>query len=220
VNDKRPSAWALMSIGRVLRHQDELTGSRKSYEEALALFEEFDVEGSLGPVHLGLAALSLEEARPEEAEVHAREAAEQLALIDQLPDLHEAMAWSVLSLALLAQGKLDAARDASDQAASLAEQSRQDFVRLSVAITAARVRAALDRGAKTSEAFGSLEAVLAEATADGYADLQLEARLALGELELASGKSAAGRARIQALETEAAAKGFRLVARKASAARK
>jgi hypothetical protein len=46
-------------------------------------------------------------------------------------------------------------------------------------------------------------------------DLQLEARLALGQLEIAGSNPAAGRARLAALEKEAAQKGFGLIARKA-----
>ncbi len=48
---------------------------------------------------------------------------------------------------------------------------------------------------------------------------QLEARLALGEIEMKSGKTAAGRARLEALEAEARTKGYKLIARKATAMR-
>ena len=58
----------------------------------------------------------------------------------------------------------------------------------------------------------------AEATKAGLVRLQFEARLALGEIELKSGASAAGRARLSALAAEATAKGFGLIARKAAAA--
>lgn len=44
---------------------------------------------------------------------------------------------------------------------------------------------------------------------------ELEARLTLGEVELMSGKRAAGRARLAAVRKEAAAKGFDLLSRKA-----
>lgn len=45
-------------------------------------------------------------------------------------------------------------------------------------------------------------------------------QLALGEIEMKSGKAAAGRARLEALEKDATAKGFLLIARKAAAALK
>lgn len=52
----------------------------------------------------------------------------------------------------------------------------------------------------------------------GFLDFEFEARLALGEIELASGQVAAGRARLETLEKEATAKGFLLIARQAAAA--
>jgi hypothetical protein len=46
-----------------------------------------------------------------------------------------------------------------------------------------------------------------------------EARLALGEIQIKSGRSAAVRAELKALEHDAKAKGFLLIARKAALAR-
>jgi hypothetical protein len=47
---------------------------------------------------------------------------------------------------------------------------------------------------------------------------RLEARLALGEAELAAGRGDAARAHLAALEKEAKASGFQLIARKATSA--
>ena len=51
-------------------------------------------------------------------------------------------------------------------------------------------------------------------------ELQFEAALALGQIEIEAGKTSAGRARLQALEKDATAHGFLLIAKKAAAARK
>jgi hypothetical protein len=50
----------------------------------------------------------------------------------------------------------------------------------------------------------------------GYVGYQLECRLALEEIELTSGKSAASRARLERLQKDAKEKGFDLIARKAA----
>ena len=60
----------------------------------------------------------------------------------------------------------------------------------------------------------------AEAARFHLAGAELEARLALGEIEVKSGHTASGQARLLALEKDAGAKGFLLVARKAAAGRK
>jgi len=62
--------------------------------------------------------------------------------------------------------------------------------------------------------------MLAEVTKFGYLPYQFEARLAIGETEMQSGKSSTGRPRLEALEKDARGKVFFLIARKAAAAAK
>jgi len=57
-----------------------------------------------------------------------------------------------------------------------------------------------------------------EARSHGYKQLELDAQLALGELELKLGDSPKGRASLESLERSASAKGFVLIARKAAGA--
>jgi len=83
-----------------------------------------------------------------------------------------------------------------------------------LSVVAGRVDAALGKNAEARKAF---ETVLAEATTHPSLEGQLEARLALGDLEMNAGKAEAGRAQLAALEKEAAGKGFLLIARKAHA---
>ena len=64
----------------------------------------------------------------------------------------------------------------------------------------------------------SLEAIRAEADTLHLLDAELDARLALGEIDMASGATAAGRARLTALEHDATAKGFLLISRQARTA--
>jgi hypothetical protein len=59
---------------------------------------------------------------------------------------------------------------------------------------------------------------LAEATKSGSFALHVEVQYALGEIEMKSGRAAAGRSRLTALGKDATAKGFLLIARKAAKA--
>jgi hypothetical protein len=88
---------------------------------------------------------------------------------------------------------------------------------LEVDIVSARVRAAMGNFA---EAKKSLRASIVGAKRYGILRRQLEARLALGEIDMKSGHSVAGRAQLQATERDATAHGFALIARNAVAARK
>jgi hypothetical protein len=89
-----------------------------------------------------------------------------------------------------------------------------------VDIAAALARAAAANHSRQDEialAKRNLEAVLAKAARHGYLGYEFQSRLALGEIEMKSGKTTAGRARLQTLERDAKARGFLLVARKAAA---
>jgi len=73
-------------------------------------------------------------------------------------------------------------------------------------------------GAGMQAATQSLKASLDEAVSKGLFGLQLEARLVLGEVEMSGTNPAVGRSRLVALEKDADAKGFALIAHKARAA--
>jgi hypothetical protein len=64
-------------------------------------------------------------------------------------------------------------------------------------------------------ALQALEKTRAEAATAGFLKDEYEAALALGTLEIASGKAIAGKARLQALAKGAEGKGFGLIARRA-----
>ncbi len=128
---------------------------------------------------------------------------------------NEVIAQEVLTRSLLAQHKSREARRVSDRARLRSRRMQNVHVRLSWAITGARVRAA---GGEIAQALEDGESVIVEARKVGFFDLQLEARLALGEIEVGSGRTATGVPRLQELEKEATQKGFVLIAHKASAA--
>ncbi len=108
-------------------------------------------------------------------------------------------------------------------AGALARQINDPALRLpveiEVGIAAARIQAASRKQSDQAEALASLGQRLTEATRNHLLELQFEAALALGEIEIESAKASAGRARLQALEKDATAHGFLLIARKAAAAR-
>jgi hypothetical protein len=99
-----------------------------------------------------------------------------------------------------------------DGAAKTPAQDRG--ARILFAITCARLKG---RTGKIAEASRELEGVLKDASEMKLTGYEFEARLAQGEIALSGGKTSAGRSQLQSLTTEAKAKGFRLIARKAAA---
>jgi hypothetical protein len=128
------------------------------------------------------------------------------------------MTRAVLARAQLAQGKIAEATAVSSQAVALAQKTEDTTVRLTVAIEAARVRAASGNRADVADVTKVLKNAVADATKEGLTGLLLQARLALGQVEITHGDRASGRSRLVVVQKEATAKGFVLVARKASAA--
>jgi hypothetical protein len=164
---------------------------------------------------LSLAELSIEEGHAADAIAPATEISREF-LDQEMPD-EEARAHLVLARALLVAGRTAEARKASDAALPLLKDSSRRDLRLLAAIAAARLQSASDDHAAAAKA---LEGVLVEATRSGLEAVGLEARLALGEVEIAAGRATEGRARLQDLEAAARAKGFGLVAQKAADARR
>jgi len=85
---------------------------------------------------------------------------------------------------------------------------------LSAALTAARVRAASGNSSETNESLRRLDRVITDASTTRFEGLVLEARLAKGEIEMASADRSAGRAYLEALQKDAAKEGFQLIVQK------
>ncbi len=88
---------------------------------------------------------------------------------------------------------------------------------MSAVITAARVQAASKKAAEREEAIRRLREVIARASAAAFPGLILEARLAYGEIEIASGNRAEGRSVLGTVEKESTRVGFGLIAKNAAA---
>jgi tetratricopeptide (TPR) repeat protein/tRNA A-37 threonylcarbamoyl transferase component Bud32/TolB-like protein len=201
------SAYALFGLGEVLAREGNLPEARKRHEAALALREELGEKGTAAESRLALAILRLDAGEAEPAERLARTAAEELERQGTVDA--RALALSTAALAAAARGDQAGARRAIDQASTLLGAHQDLRTRLLVEIRAARL-------GRIPRAEAALEQVIAQAKQAGLLGLQLEARLALGELDLERGHAAEGRARLAALQQEARALGYGLIARKAA----
>ena len=218
IGSKGGMAASLSNLGAVLSKQGELAEAQKKYEQAVAIRKEIGEKGRaaealVGSAGVGLAAVLIEQGQAVQAEALAREAAQEFQT--EGAALRESQARAVLGQAQLAQGKRREAQQSIDDATRLLGKSDDPDARFLQLRIAARGRAA---AGETAEAIKSLEVVVAQLAKVHRISDQFEARLALGEIEMKSGKSASGRARLAALEKEATTKGFLLIARKAHVA--
>ena len=94
--------------------------------------------------------------------------------------------------------------------------------RWQTAIAAARIATAENKVALSAAGIAArkeLATIITKSRALGYMGIELEARLALAEIEMKTGQTTAGHAHLTTIEADAKAKGYNLIARKAATAR-
>jgi tetratricopeptide (TPR) repeat protein len=216
------STQAMLGLGEVQLARGNVAAARQTQERALDLRQKLGEKQSIAESRLALAQILLEEGRTAEAASAAREAATEFQT-ETVPDL-EAAAYALLARSWLEQGKSEEARKAAKSAVSCSARSQEPMTRISVAITAARVRAASYPHAssgveRAAQAIHDLQALANEAKRYTFLGLQFEARLAEAQVNRDSGNINDGIRQLASLAEEAHAKGFGLIARKALAVR-
>ena len=211
------TAEALSDLGQVLAAQGDLAGARQANEEALKIQTEMGDADSANNTRLAMAQLSLADGQWPEAETAARKLVMEISEQEQ-PDL-EARSVTVLAQAMLGQGKAPEASAAIARGESYMDKIDDPAFQLSMKILASRIRGVSGDFNAQLQAIASLQQLLSEATKGGFVLQQMEAELALGEVEIASGKSDAGRTRLKLLQRQATSRGFLLIARQAADAR-
>ena len=207
--DRHESSYALEGLAAVALAEDRLADARRLHEEARRVREELGEKDAAAGIGIGLARVALAAGDAAGAEREARGAAEALSRA-KLPD--EASALTVLARALLGQGRTEDARRTLEKARPLVAAGQNDPVRRDYELVRSSAQAA--RG-EVEPARGAVEAAIASAKQRGLVAFALEAELVLGQIEIRIGDGAAGRSRLAALEKDAAARGFRLIAREA-----
>ncbi|MGA9899909.1 MAG: protein kinase [Terriglobales bacterium] len=207
-------ASTLTRVGQVLRQQAETDKAHEAYVEALSLQEELGNKSDAAETRLALAQLDCDSGKGAEAGQLSRTAVEAFRA-DSYADA-EIFAQSMLSRALLQQGKIGEASSAIAEAVRRSEKSQDVTVRIPVMLDHAYVMAA---GKNLAGAANTAQDALNRARDLGLFRLQLEASLAIGEIQLQGKNPNLGRKRLEETEKNAHSKGFELIARKASAAR-
>ena len=211
ISYRRGEPYPIAGIGDALLPQGDLEGARQKFNEALALCKQLNDEDFVAQLQVSLATVDLFEKKYSEGEDLARQA---IAGYEKDNSAGNA-AWSqaVLSRNLLGGGKLAEARSAAERALALSHQSTDRTPRYEAAFADARVKA---KSGKSADARKELEATLSSASKFGYRLYEYEARLTIGEVDLASG-SATAQSYLSALEKDARAHGALLIANEAQA---
>lgn len=218
IGDREKAAIGLAGLGNAVRVEGYLEQARKYESEAVAIFDEIGDKQSSNRFQLDLAELAIDGHDGPAAEAIAGRVAGEFAKENAFRD--ESLANAVLSRALVAQGKTEEARNAIARSLALAEKYHDRQVELYVAMTAAQVIASSNTATARAAAVSRLQQILAEATKAGFITYSLEARLALGEIEILSGNRSSALAHLESLKGEASDRGLGLIVQRATAAMK
>jgi tetratricopeptide (TPR) repeat protein len=213
--DKSIAAYATHGLCHVEALAGDLPTAKKQCLDALGTRQEMGDKATIAETRSRYAELLIEEGQPQEAETLLRQALEQF-VAERLSD-DEIEGRAMLANALAAQGKTVEAQSEIKRAEKLAAKSQNAAIRLKLQVVAARQRARTDTIVKAKD---RLETVRAAATKYGLIGYEFEAELALGELEMNSGQTAAARLHLASLQKAAAASGFLSISRKAATAAK
>jgi serine/threonine protein kinase/tetratricopeptide (TPR) repeat protein len=208
---RRGEPYPISGIGDTLLAQGDLAGARKQYEQAIAMCKEMNDEDFTAQLNVGLATIALIEKRYADGQVLARQATEAYEKSNSFGNW--AWAEAVFARNLLGAGNLMDAQEAVLKSLALAKQSSGQTYGFEAALADARVKA---KSGKAADALKELNTTLNSAHKFGYRLYELQIRLAMGEIEMASG-SASARAHLSALDKEATAQGAMLVANQARA---
>jgi serine/threonine protein kinase/tetratricopeptide (TPR) repeat protein len=199
--NKSDQAQFLYALGDTKLEQGDLSAAEENYQAGLRLATQTGEKYTIALGKLSLSDLRLQAGKAAEAQVLARQAADEFHA-EGMKDL-ESQARNLAAAALL---NLDRPQDAKEEMDLIANLSPQDpAVKLAVAITSGRLQMRSGSGAASKK---GLDAAAAEAKRIGVPALQFEAQLAQGEMALFGGDRRAALTSLANLEKEAERKGF------------
>jgi Tfp pilus assembly protein PilF/TolB-like protein len=210
---KSSIASNLISLGDMQLAQDNLVAAEKSYQEAMAIRTTGGQRGDVAAVQLSIANLKLETNLPQEADNLARQASAEFHG-EKVGD-QEAMAYIVLTQALLVEKKLEEAKASLQQAREIAP--RDKTIVLSLDTAGARLATATGT---PSDALRQLKSVIARAQSMSVPNYEYQARLAVAEAQNASGAPARAIETLRQVQKDAAQAGYKLIARNAAEAQR
>lgn len=214
VDDKHEAAFALTGLGLLALAEDRIADAKRSFDEARKIRTAIGEAAAAEQSRIDLARVALAEGDFAQVEALAGGAAEDLEN-QKIPD-DQAAALAVLARGLTAAGRRADAEKALAKARPLAARSQNDGLRREVLLASAALRGAQG---DTAGAAKALQEASARARQKGLVAWPLEARLLEGQILATGSAKEPARTLLADVEKDAAARGFRRIARKAAGAR-
>ena len=213
IGDQSGVAYAMFSLGDVSTAEGDLAAARAHYDDSNNLRNQMGEKGNVAETQMALAILSIEEGHAVEAASTLTQVREEFHKEGSADD--EILADTLLARIYLSQGKIIDAQKETAYVHDLSANSQDFSVRLRASIGEASVESA---AGKSEAAVRILDDTIASAKRSGYVEYELESQFALGVIDRATGKAAAGQSLLNEVRQKAQLKGFHLIANKASKA--
>ena len=214
VDDKHEAAFALTGLGMVALADGRIEDAKRSFDEARTIRTTIGEAGAAEQSRVDLARAALAEDDFAQAQSLAGAAARELEKQKTADD--EAVALAMLGRSLVAGNRRAEAEKAIGKARMLAGKSQNDGVRREALLASATLRAAQGDAPGAAKSLGD---AAARAREKGLIAWSMEAQLLQGRILAAAGAKEQAGAVLAPLEKDAAARGFRRIAREAAEAR-
>lgn len=205
---------AMLVLGDTSMAEGDLNGTRQQYQSVLDIRQKAGEMLLVAEAQVAMAALSLEEGHADQAESLVRQAIIEFEKENATPDV--VSAYTVLSDALLLEGKIEEARKAIQHAHEVGQGSPDPALQMPLAIQEARLSVAegVTRHTSLETARQQLLSVISKAKKLGYYKIECEARIELGILGMKIHMPQA-HAQLAEVAHDAHQHGLELIARKA-----
>jgi eukaryotic-like serine/threonine-protein kinase len=208
-------AEALAGLGVIKRIEGDADGALQTATEAKSIFAVGGEQLEQASLNLQMAELLLDRGDSAGATTLAYQAMESFAKTRSASE--QASTDLVLSKSFLKQNKIADAKKYADEAIAIARKSNNLPLQLASSIVGAQVSATSVSKIDRAEAAKTLLQIIKDAKSAGLVPLEFDARLALAEVEIASGNMANVPAQLSALERNATQRGWQIISRKAAA---
>jgi tetratricopeptide (TPR) repeat protein len=176
IGDRATAMEVDMSLAKALIAKQNLAAARRILQEALKVNREIGAKGDAALDQVMLARVAFLEAHPEQFGASVQSAIEELGGENRAADEMEALA--MLTEALIAQGRINEARDTVERARAL--RASDWLVRFRLSASSAQLEAARGNDAIARK---QLVAVMADAQRVGCVVCQIEIRAVLSQLD-------------------------------------
>lgn len=210
--------FTFSNLGAVLAQEGHLAEARRVLNDVQQHSLQTTGRLDFGSSTITLAQIDVAEGRPQDAEARLRPMAKVLE-----EDQHgfASTYYDQIAAVQLAEHKAAEAQRSAAHARELLHGTNTGFDSYHLAIIETKIAAALHPEDANAQArsLSRLRQISSECKKSGYFGLELDARLAMGEIEMRSNATSMAQNDLIQLEHEASARGFGLIARQAAAAR-